>query len=120
MAICGHCGREMTQEVSCKDDPTVIGGKAYAPLPYGEERYPKRYKPAPNCGDCGTPLGGVHHPGCDLESCPICMGQALTCGHFDDPDDDGYAEWEKTPMRNPRRCTSHLFRQAGGGTHSGR
>jgi hypothetical protein len=31
------------------------------------------------CGDCGV-VSGPHHPGCDLERCPVCAGQLITCG----------------------------------------
>jgi len=32
------------------------------------------------CHDCCTPAGGFHHPGCDMERCPKCGGQLITCG----------------------------------------
>jgi hypothetical protein len=107
MAICTHCGGEMTEGISCLTDPIVIGGKAYAPIRWGQERRPRhRYEPD-ECGDCGTPLGGVHHPGCCLERCPACHGQALTCGCFHEPE----CEFEGT---RTSRCRSHEFRRAGG------
>ena len=31
--------------------------------------------------ECGTDYGKVHDLGCDLEQCPICKGQLLSCGH---------------------------------------
>lgn len=31
------------------------------------------------CGDCGAKWGHYHHPGCDLEECPVCHGQAISC-----------------------------------------
>jgi hypothetical protein len=36
------------------------------------------------CGDCGAKPGHCHHPGCDLEKCVVCHGQALGCLHYFD------------------------------------
>lgn len=33
------------------------------------------------CHDCGVLEGQLHEPSCDMERCPICLGQLLTCGH---------------------------------------
>ena len=40
MAICSHCGGEMTDGISCLTDPVVIDGKAYAPIRWGQELRP--------------------------------------------------------------------------------
>ena len=32
------------------------------------------------CGDCGCLEGELHEPGCDLEKCPFCGGQLISCG----------------------------------------
>ena len=85
MAICSHCGGEMTDGISCLTDPVVIDGKPYAPIRWGQELRPRhRYEPE-DCRDCGTPLGGVHHPGCCMERCPACHGQAIGCGCVSKP-----------------------------------
>ena len=58
MAICSHCGGEMTEGISCLTDPVVIEGRAYVPIPWGQELRPRhRYEPE-DCRDCGTPSVG--------------------------------------------------------------
>ena len=31
------------------------------------------------CGDCGVNEGDLHQPGCDMELCPFCGDQLLSC-----------------------------------------
>lgn len=50
------------------------------------------------CHDCGIAKGGNHHPGCDMERCPKCGGQLISCGCLDENDDfydDFYDEDEE-------------------------
>jgi hypothetical protein len=61
-----------------------------------------------SCHDCRTPQGGLHHPGCDTERCPRCLGQALSCGcrwENDQPDpefDEGMLADESPSARRYR------------------
>ena len=35
------------------------------------------------CGDCGVKEGELHKDGCDMEKCPKCGGQLISCGCYD-------------------------------------
>jgi hypothetical protein len=120
MAVCHYCGKKMAPGVSCLPDGHVLGGVDYPAIRWGDEdsrlgeggwgskgclcdaSHP--------CGGCGTAPGEVHHPGCDLEECPACRGQLLTCGCYDQ-----YDQWNCEHNRGsgadsvppPRRCRGH-------------
>jgi hypothetical protein len=34
----------------------------------------------PVCSDCAVKLGEFHDPGCDMERCPVCLRQRISCG----------------------------------------
>jgi hypothetical protein len=78
----------MMEEISCLSDPIPIGGDFFEPIRWGDERRSSRWVIDFPCRDCRTPIGGVHHPGCCVERCPACLGQAFGCPCFDDPGDD--------------------------------
>jgi len=39
------------------------------------------------CHDCNVMAGNSHHPGCDMERCPKCKGQLISCGCLDNEED---------------------------------
>ena len=79
MVMCGYCKLEMLTADGCVADAIVIGGVDHAPVRYGGEHGRKR-RPPGRCGDCGALPGNVHHHGCDMEECPKCGRQSITCG----------------------------------------
>lgn len=74
--ICETCYQEMLTADSC-NRATLI-------YPDGEEVMRSRFhfnEPDGRCHDCGIKHGGIHHPGCDVERCPLCgTGQLISCG----------------------------------------
>ena len=100
MAECQYCVQEMTTAASC----TVAGlrrdGKLIPLTPYTASR--RRGVTVRNrCGDCGVRPGGYHHLGCDMQRCPLCRGQLMSCecrfdgdsrcdDSLDDDDDEGF------------------------------
>lgn len=71
---CDDCGREMLKHRSCTKKYIVINNKKYlrVTMHFDKNKY---------CHDCGilNKDGNIHHLGCDVECCPKCNGQLLSC-----------------------------------------
>ena len=72
-ARCGDCKQDMLTENGC----TLTHIKV-------KDGFVERLKetwssPGERCLDCGAPYGETHHFGCDIERCPICDRQMITC-----------------------------------------
>lgn len=87
MAKCEACKQEMTKHVGCTFTHLKMGSKAIVRrVPYGEEDLDWGAASGLPCGDCGCPPGTFHHVGCDVECCPVCGFQSISCEC--DPDED--------------------------------
>lgn len=78
MSECQLCGREMTTADSCALEALHQNGRRFPLARLGQESGWRGR--AERCGDCGIARGGLHHPGCDLQDCPVCGRQLLSCG----------------------------------------
>ena len=77
MAVCECCTQEMTKASDCLGNGTILfeDGIELPAIPFDHD--------APDCEtchDCGVAPGNYHHPGCDMERCPRCEGQLISCG----------------------------------------
>jgi hypothetical protein len=70
----------MRATVSCDDPgPIVLTGKSYSVIRFGSEPDDWPGYGATACPDCAVAPGGIHHFGCDIEQCPRCREQFITC-----------------------------------------
>jgi len=75
--ICTTCGKLMSDETDNCDSNCEIVYEDGLVLPVSLEHF---NEPDGRCHDCSIKHGRQHHPGCDVERCPRCGGQRITCG----------------------------------------
>jgi hypothetical protein len=82
MAICKACKGNMSLVDGCGIIPVDTNdGKRHAPVRYKAEE-------GERCHDCNCADNHHHHPGCDMERCPVCHGQLISCGCLEEAEDN--------------------------------
>ena len=107
MAICTLCDQEMTEAASCSVEILHQKGTPFELFPHGKD--PGWRGLRGRCPDCGVARGGFHHVGCDVQRCPACRRQLISCDcrwdelrdeyDDDDPVDDDEVERIVVPIR---------------------
>jgi hypothetical protein len=78
MAKCEICEKNMLKAKGCLDRDYVIDGKRVPALEH-RDKYVFSEDGQHRCGDCNAKEGEPHHMGCDMEECPSCGGQFISC-----------------------------------------
>ena len=84
MAVCQYCDQEMHEALGCIYEPIETVDGDMEPIKYGHELNPTMTPDEDGiqrrrCGDCYAVPGNYHHFGCDIEECPRCHGQLISC-----------------------------------------
>lgn len=80
MAKCELCNKEMNSAKGCSVGELYVGTKKYPRIRCGsKDDFMSDMKDGERCGDCGAVKGYFHHYHCDMERCPVCGEQLLSC-----------------------------------------
>jgi hypothetical protein len=76
---CAACAQPFGTE--CAVATVTLAGESFERVPLGSEtaEWWVGRPPDKSCHDCATTTGQRHHVGCDMEQCPRCGNQAITC-----------------------------------------
>lgn len=80
MVRCPDCNQEPPGVATCGRRDIDLRGERYRRVRFGEEHGRRHLTEASTCRDCGVHPGGLHHLGCELETCPRCRAHLGACG----------------------------------------
>lgn len=76
MSECKLCRQDMNRVEGCKNDKVIkFSDVSLDAVKAGES---SDFTDSV-CHDCGASVGEPHHVGCDVERCPRCEGQLISC-----------------------------------------
>jgi|PlaIllAssembly_1097288.scaffolds.fasta_scaffold534124_2 hypothetical protein len=61
-----------------------LNGRVVTRVSYGREEEDQGALRGLACADCGVVREQLHVLGCEMEQCPICAGQLVSCGCLDE------------------------------------
>lgn len=79
MAICEECKQDMLTAHGCTEVFVFVNNKFMPRLAYGHDQRAVGLDPTSRCHDCNVTWDHLHHPGCDMEECPGCHRQVISC-----------------------------------------
>jgi hypothetical protein len=95
MTLCPACNREIAATDGC----AIEGFDDFADqVPRIRIRYGSEFRdhtPEWSCHDCNAAPGSFHHFGCDMEICPRCGRQAISCDCL--YDSEPVSRWSPPP-----------------------
>ena len=98
-----RCGDEDWEKLpGCTNNNELVflDGTKMPAVPYGKEGsidfWRDKNGKLAKCHDCGVLPGKFHHPGCDMEQCPKCGEQAISCDDLND-----WEGYEKSIVTDP-------------------
>ena len=90
MSKCNCCGLEMLDEdtIDCPENRVIdfSDDVSLPAVPYVNKHVTDTENH--RCHDCGVKIGCYHHPGCDMEKCPQCKEQLISCDCLMGQDED--------------------------------
>ena len=77
--ICEACHQDMADHENDDDNVTCLMPVVEINrVQYRRQRYHFGEEDG-RCHDCRIKHGGIHHMGCDVEKCPVCDDQLISC-----------------------------------------